>query len=100
MLLFLNLAIYSACTSTISSRMCSLPGITDFSVSLVLNSAVILHDTNTVSIETLVNEIEDLGYGATLFETRELQSLRKTVFGLEGMTCRLIQLFVHCSPIC
>lgn len=60
-------------------------------VNLVLNSAVVKHVPDTLSVDTLVNEIEGIGYGAALATSTELgqgSTLQRTLFGLEGMTCR------------
>jgi hypothetical protein len=57
----------------------------------VLNCAVVKHVPETLPVDVLVNEIEDLGYGATPITSMELgqgSTLQRTLFGLEGMTCR------------
>jgi copper chaperone CopZ len=82
--------VYSACTGAITRGISSQPGVSTIDVNLVLNSAVIVHDPDVSSVEYLIGEIEDLGYGATLIEVHALneQTLRRTTFGLVGMTCR------------
>lgn len=68
-----------------------LPGVSEVDVNLVLNSAVVKHVPSTLSVDALINEIEDIGYGATLITSIDLgggPKLQRTSFGIEGMTCR------------
>ena len=85
----------SSCSGAITRLVQSLPSVSEVDVNLVLNSAVVIHDPDQLSVNTLVNEIEDIGYGATLVNARKLDEatstpMRRTVFGLEGMTCRYV----------
>ncbi|KAF9513562.1 hypothetical protein BS47DRAFT_1457376 [Hydnum rufescens UP504] len=79
----------SSCSGAITRSVLSQPGVSTVDVNLVLNSAVVVHDPDVLSIESLISEIEDLGYGATLvdFHLLSKQVLRRTTFGLVGMTC-------------
>jgi copper chaperone CopZ len=83
---------HSACTGAITRHCQTLPGVSDVDVNLVLNSAVLIHHPDSLSVDTLINEINELGYGATLIASRNVEKnvppLRRTLFGLEGMTCR------------
>lgn len=64
-------------------------GVMSVTVNLVMNSAVVVHDSSIISPEKVAGEIEDIGYGASVLESRAIEKpMRKTVFGLQGMTCR------------
>lgn len=81
----------SSCSSTITRHIQDQPGVSEVNVNLVLNSAVVTHLPDSTSQETLVKEIEDIGYGATVVSSEKMgggTGLKKTTFGLEGMTCR------------
>jgi len=49
---------------------------------------VVKHVPDTLPIEKLIDEIEDVGYGATLITSVERSTLQRTLFGIGGMTCR------------
>ncbi|TKA80185.1 hypothetical protein B0A55_03610 [Friedmanniomyces simplex] len=78
------------------------PGIKGFSISLLSERAVIEHDTNLITPETLAETIEDTGFDAEVLDTKAVQPLatkpksrRKatgsklvtTTVAIEGMTC-------------
>jgi len=88
-----------ACTSAVEGAFKDVAGIKHFSISLLSERAVIEHDINMISPETLAETIEDVGFDAKVLQT-ETQSSGKqktrghtkqktmtTTVGIEGMTC-------------
>ncbi|TKA58182.1 hypothetical protein B0A55_11513, partial [Friedmanniomyces simplex] len=51
------------------------PGIKGFSISLLSERAVIEHDTNLITPETLAETIEDTGFDAEVLDTKAVQPL-------------------------
>ncbi|KAF2737160.1 copper-transporting ATPase-like protein [Polyplosphaeria fusca] len=90
-----------ACTSAVEGAFKDVAGIKHFSISLLSERAVIEHDTNIISPETLAETIEDVGFDAKVLETVAATAVggsqghgapnkRKTLtttVGVEGMTC-------------
>ncbi|SZF01820.1 unnamed protein product [Blumeria hordei] len=92
-----------ACTSAVESGLVNLDGISDVSVSLVMERAVVSHDPEKISAENLKDIIEDRGFEAEILATdftpaktdnnriastfRSMAVVTKSVFAVEGMTC-------------
>lgn len=90
-----------ACTSAVEGAFKGVPGIKNFSISLLSERAVIDHDPSVLSAEKIAEMIEDRGFGATIVESSEVESETKpglgtsssktlqqiTTIGIEGMTC-------------
>ncbi|KAF8512754.1 hypothetical protein BU17DRAFT_53890 [Hysterangium stoloniferum] len=75
----------SACTSTLNSLLRPMPGVQSSHVTLVPPSATIQHNP-TMSVSTIIQSIEDAGFGAELISSNPLQTYR-VVLAIQGMTC-------------
>ncbi|QRV72823.1 copper(2+) exporting ATPase [Ceratobasidium sp. AG-Ba] len=86
-----EVAIEGMTCASITNALQELPGIISVDVKLMLNSASIIHDGNVVSASDIANEIESIGFGASVTTSIPVQSeaplSRETVFGVVGMTC-------------
>ncbi|KAF2100218.1 copper-transporting ATPase 2 [Rhizodiscina lignyota] len=91
-----------ACTSAVEGAFKGVAGITNFSISLLSERAVIEHDPKIITPEKIAEAIEDTGFDAKVLATKivEPQSSRKksrrkqseqktltTTVAVEGMTC-------------
>ncbi|KAI5253950.1 heavy metal translocatin [Aureobasidium subglaciale] len=94
-----------ACTSAVEGAFKGLPGIKSFNISLLSERAVIEHDPNLITADTIAETIEDTGFDASIVESKVsepvrskmLSSTRKlsrkhdvlftTIVAIEGMTC-------------
>lgn len=90
-----------ACTSAVEGAFQDVAGVKNFSISLLSERAVIDHDPTVLSAEQIAEMIEDRGFGATIVETQNLATEKKTdaappsiktnqaitTVGIEGMTC-------------
>ena len=96
-----------SCTSAVEGAFKNVAGIKSFSVSLLSERAVIEHDPNLISHQTIVSTIEDTGFDAKLIDSqtsgmypkskkggrrRRRRSMAKqdvltTTVAIEGMTC-------------
>lgn len=58
----------------------------------MLNSATVIHDGNALSASDVVEEIESLGFDASVMSSDEVRNdpvpMKETTFGIVGMTCR------------
>ncbi|KAG8950758.1 hypothetical protein FRC04_007177 [Tulasnella sp. 424] len=73
-----------ACVEAIESQMRTKPGIHSIKVALLAERAVIEYDPDQWSTEKLVNEIEDIGFGATYLPPARSDTIS---FKIYGMTC-------------
>ena len=95
-----------SCTSAVEGAFKNVAGIKSFSISLLSERAVIEHDPNLISHQTIVSTIEDTGFDAALVDSqtsgmypkhskskrRRRRSIMKqdvltTTVAIEGMTC-------------
>lgn len=89
-----------ACTSAIEGAFKDVPGVKNFSISLLSERAVIDHDPTVLSPDQIAEMIEERGFGATVVESQELENEKPvsgmasskvnqaiTTIGIEGMTC-------------
>ncbi|KAF3921601.1 hypothetical protein AA313_de0206263 [Arthrobotrys entomopaga] len=100
-----------SCSSSIESAFKSAPGVKSCSVSLILNRAVVIHDSSRFSAEKVIETIEDRGFDAQLVSTVEPKSSEKlslddgsvadaravttTTVSVEGMTCGACTAAIH-----
>lgn len=58
----------------------------------MLNSATVIHDGNALSASGVAEEIESLGFDASVMSSNAVHDdsvqMKETVFGIVGMTCR------------
>lgn len=91
-----------ACTSAVEGAFKDVPGVKNFSISLLSERAVIDHDPTVLTAEQIAEMIEDRGFGATVVESSELEEEKTnassgpalvrtiqaiTTVAIEGMTC-------------
>ncbi|KAI2465277.1 heavy metal translocatin [Annulohypoxylon bovei var. microspora] len=89
-----------ACTSAIEGGFKDVTGVKHFSISLLSERAVIEHDATLLPADTIIEIIEDRGFGATLLSSEESKSVKNgpesmeaktttatTTIAVEGMTC-------------
>jgi P-type Cu+ transporter len=91
-----------ACTSAVEGGFDNVPGLLNFSISLLAERAVIQHDASVLSAEKIVEVIEDRGFGAAIVESKKTEPERRpgragsmvsrlrqatTTVAIEGMTC-------------
>ncbi|EWC43878.1 hypothetical protein DRE_07255 [Drechslerella stenobrocha 248] len=87
-----------ACSSAVEGAFKDFAGVKSCSVSLILNRAVIIHDSSLLSPDKVVDMIEDRGFDATLISTVEPRTNQPdlmapatttttTTVSVEGMTC-------------
>ncbi|KAH7027576.1 E1-E2 ATPase-domain-containing protein [Microdochium trichocladiopsis] len=90
-----------ACTSAVEGGFTGVPGVKSFNVSLLSERAVIEHDAAVISVDAILETIEDRGFGATLVDTQITESPEShpagleaapsssvtTTVAIEGMTC-------------
>jgi Cu+-exporting ATPase len=91
-----------ACTSAVEGGFKDVPGVKNFSISLLSERAVVEHDANLLSPAQIAEIIEDRGFGATVLDSqksiptkqksqrrssRNEHQLATTKVSIEGMTC-------------
>lgn len=90
-----------ACTSAVEGAFKDVPGVKNFSISLLSERAVIDHDPTVLTADQIKDMIEDRGFDANIVETSDLESEAKvpagaeaakslqmiTTVAIEGMTC-------------
>ncbi|KAK3300124.1 E1-E2 ATPase-domain-containing protein [Chaetomium fimeti] len=89
-----------ACTSAVEGGFKDVPGVKNFSISLLSERAVIEHDPALLTAEAICETIEDRGFDAELIESNEKAGEEKaapegmktastatTTVAIEGMTC-------------
>ncbi|KAF2155252.1 heavy metal translocatin [Myriangium duriaei CBS 260.36] len=85
-----------ACTSAVESAFKDVEGVGSVSVSLVMERAVVVHDPNKMSPESVREAIEDRGFDAEVLSTdvpldddsgSKESSIHTTTIKVEGMTC-------------
>lgn len=80
----------SSCSNSIINSLKNIPGIQNVNVSLLTEEATIIHD-DYITTQSLIENIEDLGFDATLLssisETNIKPKLLKTELNISGMTC-------------
>ena len=74
-----------SCVKTIEGNISTKPGVIALKVSLTHNEAVIQYDPKQTNPETLRDQIDDMGFDATLPASPAVGSV--CVVGIEGMTC-------------
>lgn len=106
-----------ACTSAIEGGFKDVPGVKHFSISLLSERAVVEHDASILSVEKMLEMIEDRGFEAKVIEstmmaaptsslkTRRGSSGRKervatTTVAIEGMTCGMFLKLSRLSRSC
>ncbi|KAK9477648.1 E1-E2 ATPase-domain-containing protein [Lipomyces japonicus] len=62
-----------ACTSAITNAVSSVPGVSNIGVSLVTERALVTHDLNLVSPESIREAIEDCGFDAQLLSSQSTE---------------------------
>ncbi|KAI1103621.1 heavy metal translocatin [Jackrogersella minutella] len=90
-----------ACTSAIEGGFADVTGVKHFSISLLAERAVVEHDPVLLPVDTIIEIIEDRGFGATLVSSEKSKPTKNTVsassdpkpttatitVAIEGMTC-------------
>ncbi|OHW94134.1 heavy metal translocating p-type ATPase [Colletotrichum incanum] len=88
-----------ACTSAVEGGFKDVPGVKNFSISLLSERAVIDHDPTLLTAEQIAEIIEDRGFGAEIIDSESAQqekprassnptsSIATTTVAIEGMTC-------------
>ncbi|KAK6340280.1 hypothetical protein TWF730_002044 [Orbilia blumenaviensis] len=81
-----------ACTSAVEKGFADMDGIVSIDVSLMMNRAVVVHESGKVSAQTIVDTIEDRGFDAALISSVESKAkatshYATSTIGIEGMTC-------------
>jgi Cu+-exporting ATPase len=91
-----------ACTSAVEGGFKDVPGVKNFSISLLSERAVVEHDANLLSPAQIAEIIEDRGFGATVLDSqkslptkqksqrrssRNEHQMATTKVSIEGMTC-------------
>ncbi|KAL7620734.1 Cu(2+)-transporting P-type ATPase [Parahypoxylon ruwenzoriense] len=90
-----------ACTSAIEGGFADVTGVKHFSISLLSERAVVEHDATLLPTDTIIEIIEDRGFGATLVSSEESKPAKKsrsteadskpsiaiTTVAINGMTC-------------
>lgn len=89
-----------ACTSAVEGGFADVPGVKNFSISLLSERAVIDHDASVLPTAKILEIIEDRGFDATLVDSEVQQSnprasqpgagqqsVATTTVAIEGMTC-------------
>jgi P-type Cu+ transporter len=90
-----------ACTSAVENGFKDIPGVEEFSISLLAERAVVTHDSTLLTANQIIEIIEDRGFGAMLVESTKAESLghlgvggtgirspvATTTVAIEGMTC-------------
>lgn len=74
----------SSCSSAVEAALRPLPGVLKATVSLSLHQALIEYDAESISLETIIDEVESCGFGCEVVEER---STSKVELRLGGMTC-------------
>jgi P-type Cu+ transporter len=72
-----------ACVSAVTNGLQSLEGVSEVAVSLVTERAAVRHETS-VSVDELLERVEDTGFGATLVDSEPQASVKKIVVELDG----------------
>ncbi|GAB7364684.1 hypothetical protein MBLNU230_g5485t1 [Neophaeotheca triangularis] len=60
-----------ACTSAVETGFADIPGLVQFNISLLAERAVILHDSEKLSTDQIVEAVEDRGFDATILSSVE-----------------------------
>ncbi|KAL1969596.1 hypothetical protein VTN77DRAFT_8149 [Rasamsonia byssochlamydoides] len=86
----------ASCVNSVSSQVKQLDCVKDVSVSLLTNSATVIYSGAQSEVERIRNEIEDIGFEASIEEVRPLSNRRAeppipagytTSISIRGMTC-------------
>ena len=78
-----------SCSATITTMVEKIPDVKSVSVSLITNEAMIEHKSS-VSVEEIINQIEECGFGAKLQNSDLINNNNLMVssrFAIKGMTC-------------
>lgn len=92
-----------SCTAAVEGGFKDVPGVKNFSISLLSERAVVEHDASVLTAAQIAEIIEDRGFGATIIESQATASnksqagyqgsdskqdaLATTTVAIEGMTC-------------
>lgn len=80
----------SACENSITFALSNLKGVSDVTVSLLTEEAVITHNSS-LSADDISNEVEEIGFTSQIISSAELphnlQKKLKTELSIDGMTC-------------
>ncbi|RFU78875.1 atpase, p-type, heavy metal translocating [Trichoderma arundinaceum] len=88
-----------ACTSAVEGGFKDIPGVKNFSISLLSERAVIEHDPELLPVEKIAEMIEDRGFGAEIVDSAKARpenstqadgptsNVATTTVAVEGMTC-------------
>ncbi|KAJ4261530.1 Cu(2+)-transporting P-type ATPase [Fusarium torreyae] len=88
-----------ACTSAVEGGFQDVPGLKNFSISLLSERAVIEHDPDLLTAEQIAEIIEDRGFDATIVDSGKMATdkhskdsgstgnIATTTVAIEGMTC-------------
>jgi Cu+-exporting ATPase len=88
-----------ACTSAIEGGFQDVPGVKNFSISLLSERAVIEHDPDLLTAEQIAEIIDDRGFEATIIDSgkvaadksgknpENMSNIAVTTVAIEGMTC-------------
>lgn len=79
----------AACVQTIEKALLSVDGVQRCSVSLPLQRATVLYDHSIVGVELLIKKIDDVGYGARLYERTAEQNVDLLQQGEELKSLRI-----------
>jgi Cu+-exporting ATPase len=73
-----------SCVNTVSKQLSSTMGVQAFSVDLTVGEASVVFDPVLVDLATLVEQVEDVGFAASLASESDKKGV---LFRVEGMTC-------------
>ena len=74
----------ASCVASIENAVKKLPGIKEISVNLMTETAVVEYDPNSVNVDEVAKQIEEIGYDA---EPLEESSGNVLDLEIDGMTC-------------
>lgn len=67
----------ASCSANVERKLCSLQGVNSASVSLAGRSALVDYDPDKISLETMKNEINGIGYDLVIEKDRSVEEIRK-----------------------
>lgn len=77
----------ASCVSNIERSLSKVDGIHGILVALLSQKAEILYDGELIDSELIIDQIEDLGYSASLLSEKGNSQLSEISFKITGMTC-------------
>lgn len=85
----------ASCTGSVERLLLTLPTVTSASVSLLTESAEVVHDESKLPSKQIAEEITDIGFDATVLESHDLNPPTLEMTTIKSSTPQLTELSLH-----